>query len=143
MSILDYPKYKCACGSDTWWYRAPEWICGICHPPPEEVNVIKMRMIKGTYLLNQAQIALRKLPYGSPERIEAFQIWDKGTDKLAELSKQLRALLPKCDCLYIEGGKKVKHCVFGAGDLECFTCPNTYWLDREIIDNAERSAKNG
>lgn len=32
----DKPDYPCpVCGSENWWQRDGEWLCGVCHPDPQ------------------------------------------------------------------------------------------------------------
>lgn len=31
------PKRPCLlCGSQVWWFRGNEWLCGKCHPKPQD-----------------------------------------------------------------------------------------------------------
>jgi hypothetical protein len=127
MSILDYPETKCyMCGGNTWWYTGTGywekgWVCGVCHPPANKHDIAKMRIIKGNYLINKLR---RELP------VEEFLA---GVRKLKDLWNKLGST----DCLYTEGGKKLKKCVPMLHDqkgIECFTCPNDYWWAVEMWD---------
>ena len=135
MSILDYPEQECfSCHGNTWWYtttnpayRGPaEWKCGNCFPPTDEQTKLKMRVIKGTYLLNK----IRYLPDTNKED------WIDGVTRLTGLVNQLNSN----KCLYIEDGKKLKKCTplpFGEQGLECFACRNEYWIYQELADIAK------
>jgi hypothetical protein len=37
----EYPPQSChICGSNNWWLRGNEWLCGKCHPDPQgECNI--------------------------------------------------------------------------------------------------------
>jgi hypothetical protein len=127
MTILDYPEEECTiCHGNTWWYskldpnyKGPAtWVCGECHPPAGEI-FNKMRIIKGTYLLNKMRHLLEK-----EDLLEGIA-----------LIKELWTGISKTDCLYIEDGKKLKKCVPEHNNqvgLECFACPNNYWWEVEL-----------
>jgi hypothetical protein len=38
-----HPRY--ACGSKDWWWQGGEWICGRCHPDPQEKFMFKLDMV--------------------------------------------------------------------------------------------------
>ena len=126
MTILDYPNETCqACHSDTWYYMGGSWRCGVCHPPGSEQETLKMRIIKGNYMLTK-----RRRELSPEELLETIA-------RLRELSWQLL----KPDCLYFDGKKKLKKCVpafHGEGGIECFTCRNDYWFETEIADMVKR-----
>jgi hypothetical protein len=129
MSILDYPQELCPiCHSNTWWYsiidpeyKGPKgWVCGVCHPPAGDV-FIKMRIIKGNFMLNKMRNQI------SPEELI----------KGIALLKELWGKLGKTDCLYFEDKKKLKKCVPAFANekgIECFSCPNDYWWAAELFE---------
>ena len=112
------------------------WICGVCHAPPSEKGVLKMRIMKGNVRLNQVreQIFANYPIKGSPERNEAFRQFGEFRQQLDGLVKQLKAL--DTNCLYIENKKKAKLCV--APELECMGCPNDYWIVKEVMDKDQK-----
>jgi len=129
MSIVDYPTKECyVCKGSTWWFRAGtgfgEWVCGICFPPPTELETLKMRIRKGNYLWTQVR-------WYSDESINEPRIIEM-MNRLTALGKQLKTL--STDCLYFENKKKMKKCMTHPGQLECFTCPNDYWFQTELFD---------
>ena len=145
VNLLDYPEKKCgACGGTTWWYSLsekgykgnPTWLCGICYPPPSEVAKLKMRIIKGNWVLSKRRLQINDLPNETPEEkaivLAERQAWGEGIDKIQQIGKQLKQLTT--DCIYIESNKKIKKCLSGHADIECFTCPNDYWWRQEIED---------
>jgi len=136
MSILDYPQEACKiCAQNVWWYsiiepkyHGPvEWVCGTCHPPATPEGVLKMRIIRGTYMLNRMRHELS---------IEDFE---EAVGLIKTLWEQL-AVTTK-DCLYIENKKKLKKCVpevHHEQGLECFYCSNDYWWTNELWDSLDR-----
>jgi len=122
MSILDYPNVTCRCKENTWYYRGKEeWVCGVCHPPGDPQVVIKMRIIKGNFLINEVK----------------WQLTQEQIDEAIGRLRDLWAQLDKPDCLYTEGHKKLKKCVpawYGLQGIECYTCRNDYWFIREAVD---------
>jgi hypothetical protein len=145
VSLLNYPEKKCpTCDGTTWWYSLtekdykglPTWICGTCYPPPSELARLKMRIIKGNWVLSKRRLQIDALPDETPEEKAVVwaerQAWGEGINKIQQIGKQLKQL--SVDCLYIEGGKKIKKCIHGYDIIECFTCPNEYWWRQEIED---------
>ena len=145
MTILEYPEKKCgACGGTTWWYSLsekgykglPTWLCGICYPPPSELSRIKMRVIKGNYVLSKRRNEIDELPNETPEEKAVVllerQAWGEGVTKMSQLGLELKKLTN--DCLYIEGSKKIKPCIHGDSTIECFACPSEYWWRMELED---------
>ena len=140
MTVLDYPEKACpTCGNTMFWYSLtepnytglPTWICGTCVPPPGDITKLKMRVIRGNYILSKRRLEIDNLDDPDQQR-EERKAWGEGIDKIQQIGKQLKQLTT--DCIYIEGGKKVKKCLSGHADIECFTCPNDYWWRQEIED---------
>jgi hypothetical protein len=140
--MLNYPTEKCrVCGQNTWWYSAiepkykgdPSWICGVCSPPASEIAKLKMRIIKGNVLLTNARIEIYKMP--REQEMPAKLKWIEAINKLQQIGRQVENL--STDCIYIIGNKKIKKCLTGFGELECFTCPNSYWWVQELFDKEE------
>lgn len=137
MSILNYPEKTCSiCKGNTWWYTSlnpefqgePTWKCGTCYPPSSEAITLKMRIIKGNYLLHKARIAILKMQPG--EVCDAAkQNWFQAIVRIGELGRQLR--LFDTGCLYIEGKNKLKKCM---DSPECYACSNDYWPMVELLD---------
>src|SRR5271157_689724 len=126
MTILDYPEKSCtACGNTMFWYSLTEpnykglpcWVCGVCYPPPSDVAKLKMRVIRGNYVLTKRREEIDNLE-DSAQKLEERKAWGEGIDKIQQIGKQLKQLTT--DCLYIEGGKKMKPCVHGRESIECF-----------------------
>ena len=137
-SILNYPQTPCyACKSDTFWHgsmagrKDQNWVCAGCHPPTQEVR-LKMRIVKGTYLLNKIGRELSKTEF------------DNACDLLKALWQQL-ALSGLTACLYMDGTKKLKKCVPALDcdfqGLECFACANDYWWVVELKDAVNKKNK--
>ena len=144
-NILDYPEKPCgACGGNTWWYSKTEkdykgqasWVCGICFPPPTELGNLRMRVIKGNMVLSKRRELIDAMPDDTPEQkavvLAERKAWGEGIDKIQQIGKQLKQL--STDCLYIENGKKIKPCIHNNDVIECFTCPNDYWVHQELDD---------
>jgi hypothetical protein len=140
MSILEYPEKSCfSCGKNIWWYsgmdktyKGPhdQWICGTCTPPSDPILVLKMRIMRGNYLLTQRRRQIDLLDDPDLQRAER-QVWGEGVKNLVKMSQELQ----DSSCLYIENGKKVKKCVIdnSPGYIECFFhCRNQYWYKQEI-----------
>lgn len=138
--LLSYPTEVCPnCKGNTWWYTGiepkyvgnPHWECGTCHPPSDPKTLLKMRIIKGNWLLNKTRIEIWKRPapdnfcYADPDFQNAMARMD-------ELGKQYGAMSK--DCIYMVGNKKVKPCLWGYDIDECFTCSNNYWPIAELED---------
>jgi hypothetical protein len=143
VSLLDYPQDKCSCGSTTWWFSGiepgykgpPTWNCGKCHPPPTRVGELKMRIIHANYVLSKARLEIFKMP--EEQEREAFRKWGEAVNRASALNKELKLL--STDCLYIVNGKKIKKCFPPQSEIECFGCPNDYWMEQEIFDTDKKN----
>ena len=143
--ITDYPTKTCtACGGTTWWYTAidpnykgnPQWLCGVCFSPPGDIAKLRMRIMRGNWMLSQRRRDIDAMPNDTPEEhaivLAERLAWGQGIDKLQLLGKELKQL--NTDCLYIEKGKKNKPCIHDNNIIECFTCGNDYWPIQELND---------
>ena len=78
-----------------------------------------MRIIKGNYLLNKMR---HKIP---------LKDFKAGVKLLEDLWSQVESK----ECLYIENGKKLKHCIpefHKEQGIECLACRNDYWWQAEL-----------
>lgn len=133
MSIIDFPDYECrACKSTNWWYHPPEWVCGNCHPSPDEITRLKFRVIKGQVVMFEMwkQLVMAE----SEERKELQLIYKEGYDKLKRLCDELK-FKGASDCLYIEDRKKLRLCLGKHSEWHCTVCPNDYWYIKEMMEH--------
>ena len=139
--ITDYPEKKCyVCGGDSWWYRMTqgpaEWLCASCGGSPDPLVRLKFRIIKGNFKLNKAWEQLRRME-DSPGKAEILVKWRASAQKLGELCDEMVAA-GETECLYIEDGKKVKRCHDDPSGHKCTVCPNSYWVDKEMLEVDKR-----
>jgi hypothetical protein len=150
MSLLDYPEKTCPmCGGDLFWYSViepsyhgpSEWLCGSCRPPTTEGSLLVMRIMRGNVILTKARAEIKTIE-DKEEKLAQFKLWGEALDKIGALGKTLKNI--STDCLYIEKGKKLKSCIAPFDDrnwIECQTCPNDYWWERELFDKEQKMSK--
>lgn len=128
------------CHDNTWWFSgmnpkfmgSPQWLCGNCNPPQDPKLVLRMRIIKGNWLLNKVRLMIWKQP--EPDNV-ALNNPDfiNGLKLISELGSEYKKLGK--DCIYLINGKKIKKCLISYNTIECFTCPNDYWPIAELEDS--------
>lgn len=141
--ITEYPSVPCpGCGKYIFWYREPSpdkrwkygnqvgpngWVCSTCSPAPDPSIMLKSRILRGNVLINKIYTVIRATT-DPEEHKKLVENMVQATERMRDLMREFKNY--STDCLYIEGGKKLKKCLTG---FTCYGCPNSYWPEREMM----------
>ena len=153
MGLLDYPKLPCPnCRSTKWWYmqtnHGNDWRCLNCQQPNDPIEKLKARAVLANRLLYLAWFEINEK--GSEfDIVEGRLVWnpelkaqyEDGCTRAKQIAQELKDAGMK-DCLYIEGGKKLKICNVmpvhtstpSWDGFFCHACPNDYWYVKELME---------